>query len=135
MGRGRRRQPVLDRSIASGYIADGPQLSVHVREVVEAARTKRKRWASHRNLEPASRDEKRAAPMPDLLPHAGATTYPGPPSQPGAARRLAEFRAALGRNVRVADLWRPEEWTRFQSWMRAARRGAHQPSAYFPHRI
>ena len=70
--------------------------------------------------------------MPDLLPHAGATTYPGPPSQPGAPARLAEFRAELGRNVRVADLWLPEEWARFQRWMRAARRGAHQPSAYFP---
>ena len=125
-------QPAFDRSIASGYIADGPQLSTHIRAAVEAARAKRKRWASHRNLERASVDELRAAPMPDLLPHAGATSYPGPPSQPGAARRLTEFRAALGRNVRVADLWRPAEWTRFQAWMQRARRGAYQPSAYFP---
>ena len=125
-------RPAADRSIASGYITDGPQLSEPIREAVEEARAKRKRWASHRNLEPASLDERRAAPMPDLLPHAGTTTYPGPPSQPGAPARLAEFRAELGRYVRVADLWLPEEWARFQRWMRAARRGAHQPSAYFP---
>ena len=124
--------PAFDRSIASGYIADGPRLSSHVRAAVEEARSKRKRWASHRNLEPASVDELRAAPMPDMLPHAGTTSYPGPPSQPGAAQRLTEFRAALGRNVRVADLWRPTEWARFQAWMRRARRGAHQASAYFP---
>jgi len=34
-------------------IADGPRLSTHVRAAVEQARGKRKRWASHRNLEPA----------------------------------------------------------------------------------
>ena len=86
-------QPAFDRSIASGYIADGPQLSVHIRGAVEAARAKRKRWASHRNLEPASLGE---APMPDLLPHAGATTYPGPPSQPRAAARLVAVCLRLG---------------------------------------
>ena len=122
----------FDRSVRTGYIADGPQLSGHVRAAVEAARSKRKRWASHRNLEPASVSELRAAPMPDLLPQAGATTWPGPPSQPGASQRLAQFRAALGRNVRVADLWQPPEWARFQKWMQGARRGAFQPSAYFP---
>ena len=43
----------FDRAVRTGYIADGPQLSGHVRAAVEAARSKRKRWASHRNLEPA----------------------------------------------------------------------------------
>jgi hypothetical protein len=122
----------FDRTVSTGRIADGPRLSTHVRAAVEQARGKRRRWASHRNLEPASLPELRAAPMPDLLPHAGATTSPGAPSQPGAAGRLADFRASLGRNVRVADLWQPEEWMRFQAWMRRARRDAHQAPAYFP---
>ena len=81
----------------------------------------------------ASEAELRAATMPDLLPHAGATTWPGPPSQPGAAARLDEFRRALGgRNVRIEDLWEPTEWERFQKWMRRARRGVYQPPARFP---
>ena len=121
-----------DRSISTGYITDGPALSGPVRAEVERARRARRKWASFANMEPASLDELRAAPIPDLLPHAGATTSPGPPSQPGAARRLAEFRARLGRNVAIADLWEPGEWRRFQRWMANERRGASQPSAYFP---
>ena len=70
--------------------------------------------------------------MPDLLPQAGRTEWPGPPSQPGADARLAEFRAALGRDVTIADLWLPEEWQRFQAWMARARRGVSQKSAVFP---
>ena len=100
---------------------------------MDAARSKRKRWASHRNLVPASEAELRAATMPDLLPHAGATAWPGPPSQPGAAARLDEFRRALGgRSVRIGDLWEPAEWERFQRWMQRARRGVYQPPARFP---
>ena len=103
------------------------------RAAVDAARSKRKRWASHRNLVPASEAELRAATMPDLLPHAGATAWPGPPSQPGAAARLDEFRRALGgRSVRIGDLWEPAEWERFQRWMQRARRGVYQPPARFP---
>ena len=36
--------------VMTGYIADGPQLSGYVRAAVEAARSKRKRWATHRPL-------------------------------------------------------------------------------------
>ena len=122
----------LDRSISTGYITDGPTLSAPVRAAVEEARTRRRKWASFANLEPASTAELRAAPMPDLLPQAGRTEWPGPPSQAGADARLAEFRAALGRNVAIADLWLPEEWRRFQAWMARARRGVSQPSAVFP---
>ena len=123
----------LDRNASTGRIADGPQLSAPIKAAVEAARSKRKRWASHRNLVPASEAELRAATMPDLLPHAGTTAWPGPPSQPGAAARLDEFRRALGgRDVRIQDLWEPTEWERFQKWMRRARRGVYQPPARFP---
>ena len=103
-----------------------------MRAAVEDARSRRRKWASFANLERASSDELRAAPMPDLLPQAGRTEWPGPPSQPGADARLAEFRAALGRNVSIADLWLPEEWQRFQAWMSRARRGVSQKSAVFP---
>lgn len=122
-------RPGPDRSIS---ITDGPSLSAPVRAAVEDARTRRRKWASFANLEPASTDELRAAPMPDLLPQAGRTEWPGPPSQPGADARLAEFRAALGRNVAITDLWLPEEWRRFQVWMARARRGVSQKSAIFP---
>ena len=121
-----------DRTLRTGLIADGPALSEPVRLAVEEARTKRKRWASHRNLEPASEAERRAAPMPNLLPHDVSTNYPGPPSQPGAAARLAELKASLGRDVHIEDLWVPDEWRRLQRWMRDARRGGHQPPARFP---
>ena len=105
--------PPFDRDISTGRIADGPRLSAPIRAAVDAARSKRKRWASHRNLVPASEAELRAATMPDLLPHAGATAWPGPPSQPGAAARLDEFRRALGgRSVRIGDLWEPAEYSR-----------------------
>ena len=125
--------PPFDRDISTGRIADGPRLSAPIRAAVDAARSKRKRWASHRNLVPASEAELRAATMPNLLPHAGATTWPGPPSQPGAAARLDEFRRALGgRSVRIGDLWEPAEWERFQRWMQRARRGVYQPPARFP---
>ena len=103
-----------------------------MRAAVEDARSRRRKWASFANLEQASPDELRAAPIPDLLPQASHTAWPGPPSQPGADARLAEFRAALGRKVAIADLWVPAEWTRFQSWMQRARRGKPQPSATFP---
>ena len=121
-----------DRSIATGYITDGPALSAPVRAAVEDARVRRRKWASFANLQQASTDELRAAPIPDLLPQAGRTEWPGPPSQPGADARLAEFRSALGRNVAIADLWLPLEWARFQKWMQAARRGVSRPSATFP---
>ena len=121
-----------DRSINTGYITDGPSLSAPVRAAVEDARTRRRKWASFANLEPASTDELRAAPMPNLLPQAGRTEWPGPPSQPGADERLAEFRATLGRNIAITDLWLPEEWRRFQAWMAKARRGVSQKSAIFP---
>ena len=125
--------PPFDRDVSTGRIADGPGLSSPIRAAVDAARSKRKRWASHRNLVPASEAELRAATMPDLLPHAGATSWPGPPSQPGAAARLDEFRRALGgRNVHIGDLWEPAEWERFQRWMQRARRGVYQPPARFP---
>ena len=125
--------PPFDRGVSTGRIADGPGLSSPIRAAVDAARSKRKRWASHRNLVPASEAELRAATMPDLLPHAGATSWPGPPSQPGAAARLDEFRRALGgRNVHIGDLWEPAEWERFQRWMQRARRGVYQPPARFP---
>ena len=129
------RPPVseaYDRTITTGRLADGPALSSPVRRAVEAARVKRRKWASFANLAPASQDELRAAPIPDLLPQAGRTEWPGPPSQPGAEARLAEFKAALGRDVHIEDLWVPDEWARFQKWMQRARRGGHQASAYFP---
>ena len=46
--------PPFDRDISTGRIADGPRLSAPIRAAVDAARSKRKRWASHRNLVPAS---------------------------------------------------------------------------------
>lgn len=122
----------LDRSLKLGFIADGPALSGPIAAAVEAARHKKRKWASLRNLDRATVEELRAAPLPDLLPHRCETASPGPPSQPGAASRLAEFRRALGRDVHVEDLWVPTEWQRFQRWMRAARLGGSQPSAYFP---
>ena len=121
-----------DRTISTGRLADGPALLAPVREAVEQARHKRRKWASFANLAPASEAELRAAPIPDLLPQAGRTEWPGPPSQPGADARLAEFKEALGRDVHIEDLWVPDEWARFQAWMRRARRGGHQASAYFP---
>ena len=124
--------PPFDRSLKLGFIADGPALSEPIAAAVEAARHKKRKWASLRNLDRASVEELRAAPIPDLLPHRCETASPGPPAQPGAASRLAEFRRALGRDVHVEDLWVPAEWQRFQRWMRAARLGGSQPSAYFP---
>ena len=123
--------PPFDRSIRSGFLADGPTLGPHVPPVVEAARTGPKKWASFRNLEAASTQELRAAPMPDLLPHQRPTRSPGPPSQPGAKRRLAEFRALLGRKVTYQDLWMPDQYERLQRWMQRARKGKFQPPAIF----
>ena len=126
-------RPAPDRSISAGFIADGPALSAPVREALEAARARRRKWASFANLQQASETERRAAPFPDLLPQAGRTESPGRPSQPGAAARLAEFQRHLGRrDVTVEDLWLPDEWARLQKWMRNARRDAPQPSATFP---
>ena len=124
--------PVYDRSLRLGLIADGPALAQPIAAAIEAARAKPRKWASFRNLQPASEAELREAQIPDLLPHREATASPGPPSQPGAAARLAEFRRELGRAVRVQDLWVPAEWDRLQKWMAAARLGVWRPSAYFP---
>ena len=123
--------PAFDRSVASGRIADGAGLGDHVRAEVERSRHGPKKWASFRNLEPASTEELRRLPKPDLLPHTQSTTSPGPPSQPGAPQRLAQFRALLGRNIRYADLWLPDSFERLQKWMARAKRGVFQPPAIF----
>ena len=123
--------PRFDRSIRAGRVADGETLGDHVRRAVEAARQAPPKWASFRNLEPASQEELRRTPMPDLLPQAQTTVSPGPPTQPGAAARLRAFRTALGRNVRHRDLWLPAAYERLQRWMQRAAKGKFQPPAIF----
>jgi len=122
---------VFDRSVATGRLADGAGLGPHVRATVEQCRRGPKKWASFRNLEPASEQELRDMPKPDLLPHMQPTVYPGAPSQPGASERLDEFRRLLGRRVHYRDLWLPVQYERLQKWMGRAKKGVFQQPAIF----
>ena len=119
--------PAPDRSIAAGRITDGPALAPVVRDSVQRARRQPPRWASFRNLKPAATADLLWATLPDMLPHRRRTHARSPPSQPGAAVRLAEFRRALGgREVHIEDLWLPGKYEALQAWMRRARRGVYQ---------
>ena len=124
--------PTLDRSVASGRIADGPDLSAPIRAAVEHARAAPPRWASFRNLVQADVAELRGAPMPDLQPGRRRSSARPPPTQPGARERLLRFRRALGRNVRITDLWQPGEYERLQRWLAEARRGRPARTETFP---
>ena len=126
-------EPPPDRSISTGRVADGASLNPPTRATIERARRAPPKWASFRNLEQASKAELLRAPMPDMLPHRRREPARDPPSQPGAAERLREFREALGgRDVHIEDLWMPGKYEELQAWMRRARRGAHLRPAIFP---
>ena len=120
-----------DRSRPAGRVADGFLGSPLVRAAVERARASPPKWASFRNLQPASADELRTRVMPDLTPHNQPTAAKPPPSQPQAAARLAAFRRHLGRNVHVQDLWLPGKYEALLAWLAKARAGRRMPRLVF----
>ena len=124
--------PTMDRSISTGRVSDGSLLSSHIRAAITHAREAPSKWASFRNLQPSDIPQLRSATLPDLQPQRRRTAKQPAPSQPGAAIRLRAFRAALGRNVYVADLFDTGEYDRFNKWMADAQRGRPLRTEVFP---
>ena len=114
---------VLRARIAhGGHVTDGPSLAPPVAAAVEAARVAPPKWASVRNLEPASPAEMLARPAPTPL----RSEQSAPESRVQAADHgavLARGRAACGGNIAIEQLWLPGKYEEVQAWLSKARRG------------